>query len=763
MNDSLIRLRPRDDAQYVTQNRTALTTGVDGFIGDDTEHGLFVHQMRLLSRYRYLIDGKPPQAVSLSNVEQHSWLGYYTSPSPNPPAFNLAGPLGPGGRTAEETIELRLSRFVCDGFHEDADLTNFTLNAAVVNLEIAIDADFADPPETSGGDRRRQWRKADNGQWELLFDYHVEHEYAHQGEAGIARLHRGVIVRISQSSSAPVYERPHIRFRVEIPPQGCWHACLDIIPTIDGNPIGAERSCCSFAANDDEFAARRLTFLDSTTRFRAPDRSMTPIVIATLDRARRDLAALRLYDLDGPDGSWVPAAGLPVYQALFGRDTLTAGLQSALASIRLAPATLAAIAARQGAGFNDWRDEQPGRMLHQAETGPLAVLNFTPNALNYFTVTTAAFYPVVVATLWHWTGDKDLVRQFVPPALAGLQWLDDYSDLNGDGFYEYQTRSEQGVQNQAWKDSVDAIVQADGTQVEPPIATCEQQAYVYVAKMLFAEVLWSLDRKREARRLYRESRRLKRRFNEKFWMDDEGFVAMGLGPDGRQIRSIGSNASHCLAAGIVDDDRVKAVAARLLRPDMFTGWGVRTLASTNPAFDPYSYHRGSVWPVEHGTLAVGFARYGLFDEAHAICRAQFEAAGLFESCRLPELFAGHQRDNQHPFPACYPHANSPQAWSASAVFYMLQAILGLYPYAPLNVLMLDPHLPEWLPEITLDNLHVGKSVASIRFFRKGDRSNYEVIDKHGGLHVLRQPSPWSLTAGFGERIKDALASLLASR
>lgn len=197
---------------------------------------------------------------------------------------------------------------------------------------------------------------------------------------------------------------------------------------------------------------------------------------------------------------------------------------------------------------------------------------------------------------------------------------------------------------------------------------------------------------------------------------------------------------------------------------MFSGWGVRTLSSRHPAFNPYSYHLGSVWPVEQATFALGFMRYGLHEHVERICRAQFEAAGIFAARRLPELFSGHQRDAEHPFPAHYPGANSPQAWSASAVFCLLQAMLGLYPYAPLNMLLLDPHLPEWLPQITLANLRVGNATVTIRFHRKQNgASDYEVLDKRGSLHVLRQPSPWSLTATFAERLKDALVSLLPGK
>lgn len=273
-------------------------------------------------------------------------------------------------------------------------------------------------------------------------------------------------------------------------------------------------------------------------------------------------------------------------------------------------------------------------------------------------------------------------------------------------------------------------------------------------------MLWWLDEKDEARRLYREAVELKKRFNGAFWMEDEGFFAMGLDARGRQIRAIGSNPGHALAAGIVDDALVKRTAARLLAPDLWSGWGVRTLSTDNPAFNPYSYHRGSVWPVENGSFSLGFLRYGLHGELETLCRGQFEAARLFDFHRLPEVLSGHARDEAHPFPALYPQTNSPQAWSASAVLCLLQSLLGLYPYAPLKMLLLDPHLPEWLPEITVRNLRVGKASITLRFHRKGKESAYEILEQRGTLHVLRQPSPWSLTAGFAERVKDVLTSLL---
>jgi glycogen debranching enzyme len=399
-------------------------------------------------------------------------------------------------------------------------------------------------------------------------------------------------------------------------------------------------------------------------------------------------------------------------------------------------------------------------MLHEAHTGPLAMLNYNPRSRYYGAATTSSFYPVVVSELWHWTGNMREIKALLEPARRGLEWKDKYTDRFGDGFYDYQSLSSQGNRNQGWKDSGDAIVYEDGREVEPPISTCEEQAFVYVAKLRMSEMLWFMGDRDLARRYFHEASELKKRFNDCYWMPDKKFFALGLDAQRKQIKSISSNPGHLLASGIVEKDFAKAVASRLLRTDMFSGWGVRTLSSEHPAYDPYSYHRGSVWPVELGSFAMGMMRFGLISELHTIARAIFEASTLFDYNRLPECFSGHARDDQHPFPALYPKTNWPQAWSASSVFAILQAMLGLYPFAPTNLLLLDPHLPEWLPEMFVRNLHVGKATVSIRFYRKAASTHFDVLEKRGRLHVLRQPSPWSLTAGLGERIKDVMESLI---
>jgi glycogen debranching enzyme len=766
--DYLVRLRTRPNTLYVSQNQSVLATESDGFISDGADHGLFVHQTRLLSLYRYLINDRPWRAVALSNVEQHTWLGYYIA---LPPGVNEEHDPGSGQMEviSQQTLELRLSRYISDGLHEDVDITNFTQQKTAFTLTLEVDADFADIDETKGerqqkGDIKREWRET-GGLWELRFDYTVEHTYHNQEGTGTKRLHRGVALHVENAATAPSYGDKQISFDIELGPKGKWHACINLIPYIDGKALQQLYGCRSFVGTNSEYDRRRKIFLSEATTFTAPQsETLTPVVVGALEQAKRDLASLRLYNLDQGERAWTLCAGLPVFVALFGRDSLTAAWQAAIVSPDMMKGALPELARWQGREVNDWRDEQPGKMLHEAHTGPTKMLNISARLRYYGSITTSGFYPVAVSELWHWTGDRELIRPLIEPALKCLKWLDEYGDLDSDGFYEYLTRSEQGVVNQAWKDSADAIIYEDGSIVKAPIATCEEQGFAYLAKLHMSEVLWWMDEKDEAKRLFHEAEELKKRFNEAFWMEDEGFFALGLDPQKRQIKSITSNPGHCLATAIVDQALVPRTALRFIADDLFTGWGVRTLSSEHPAYNPYSYHRGSVWPVEHGTFAVAFARYGYHRVVELIAQGMFEAAALFDFYRPPELFSGHQRDEDHPFPAFYPQACSPQAWSASSVFCLLQAMLGLYPYAPLNMLLVDPFMPEWLPEITLANLRVGDAVVTIRFYRRENgKGDYEVLDKRGPLHVVRQPSPWSLTASFAERLKDVLTSLLPGK
>lgn len=766
---NLVRIHPRPETEYVAQGRTVFATGLDGFVSEGHFEGLWAFDTRLLSKYRWLVDGRRPIPVVVSNVEMHNSLGYYVALPGDVPRESADMGSGMVEEVSERTLELRIARFVGHGVHEDIDLENFTGLPLKFTLVLEVAADFADPHE-AGRQRRQQgnvteeWETFNEAVWELHFDYRATHQYSHQGNEGTAHLHRGVTLRFHHSGS-PAQHRPgHVSFSVELPPHGTWHTCLDLIPLIDGNLLEPAYGCYAFYSRDTELDRRRQIFLAEAAKFEAPGSAdLTHTVMTALTQAKRDLATLRLVDLDRGERAWVPAAGLPLYLALFGRDTLTAAWQTAPVSPDLMRGTLPELARWQGTEVNDWRDEQPGRMLHEAHAGPLAILQFNPRNRYYGAATTSVFYGFVLSELWHWTGDREVVAPLIGPALDALKWADQNA-LREDGFYYYQTRSTQGTKNQGWKDSGDAIIYDDGRIVPDPIATCEEQAFTYATKLHMAELLWWFDRKEEASALYHQASELKKRFNERFWMEDVGYFAMALDPDGRHVTSIGSDPGHCIASGIVDESLIERTAARLMAPDLFTGWGLRTLSREHVSFDPFSYHRGTVWPVEHGAFALGFYRYGLHHWVQALCRAQFEASELFDFCRLPECFSGHQRDRQRPFPAIYLKTNWPQAWTSSAMFSMLQAMLGVYAYAPLGLLLVDPHLPEWLPDITLHGIRVGEGSADVRFHRRPDgHSEYDVLGKRGGVRVVRQPSPWSMTADFKERLRDLAGSFVPGK
>ncbi|MFN2432739.1 MAG: glycogen debranching N-terminal domain-containing protein [Gemmatimonadota bacterium] len=764
---SLIQLAPHRHTIHVSQGRTVLATALDGFVHPGTEHGLFVHETRLLSCWRWRVDGRQPEAVAVSNVQPHSWLGYYVLVPPGQERENADCGSGQVPASAERTLELRIARHAGVGVHEDVDVTNFSDAATEFHLELELDADFADLVEATSGERRQhgertvRWEPAEDG-GSLTFIYRAEHAYCHPANAGTARLERGVRIEIDSRGAAPVREEGSIRFALRLAPGAGWHACARTVPLAGGEPLAGPHYGCYGGAEDTSWDRLRRGFLRESTGFHSgAARELAPIVVRGLQAAKRDLASLRLHDLDHRPDCWVLAAGLPAYVALYGRDVLTASWQMALAGPETMAGALEELPRWQGRVHDDWRDEDPGRMLHEAHTGPLEMLRFNPRERYYGSVTTSPAYAVVLSEYWHWTGDLATVRRLAPHAMRAIRWMDEHGDLDGDGLYEYRTRSPQGTRHQAWKDSADAIVDEDGSQVAPPIATCEEQGFAYLAKRHMAELLFWLDDREEARRLFREAGELKERFNERFWMEDERFVAMGLDAGKRPIRSLGSNAGHCVATEVLHRDRVPLVVDRLFAPDLFSGWGVRTLSADHPAFNPYSYHRGSVWPVEQAAFALGLVRYDLSKRLEQLVRGQVDALALFANDRLPEVFSGHARDERTPFPAFYPRANSPQAWSSSALLCMVQSLLGLYPYAPLNLLVVNPHLPEWLPELTLERLRVGEARVTLRFRRRSDgTTNFEVVEKRGRVFVVRQASPWSLTETWPGRLKDLLASLL---
>jgi glycogen debranching enzyme len=383
------------------------------------------------------------------------------------------------------------------------------------------------------------------------------------------------------------------------------------------------------------------------------------------------------------------------------------------------------------------RDAEPGKILHEMRYGELAHFKLIPHTPYYGTADATPLYLITLHAAWRATGDRSLLERHLSTAEGCLAWIDNYGDRDGDGFQEYQTRSDLGYENMAWKDSGDCVVYADGSLVKGPKALCELQGYVYDAWLRMAAVYDELGKPDRAQELRAKAQTLFDRFNEVFWDEEFGFYAFVLDGDKKKVLSVASNVGHCLFSGIVRQDRAKRVVERLMQPDMWSGWGIRTLSALNPAFNPYNYQTGSVWPHDNGIIALGFKRYGVGAEAAAIAHDISVAGSHFLSNQLPELYAGIQRDGGN-FPVQYIGANVPQAWAAGSSFMLIQAMLGVLPDAPRGRLFVYPELPAWLPDITLLDLMVGELRFDIRFWREQDETRFEVL-KGDATRVIRRP------------------------
>jgi glycogen debranching enzyme len=362
-----------------------------------------------------------------------------------------------------------------------------------------------------------------------------------------------------------------------------------------------------------------------------------------------------------------------------------------------------------------------------------------PHTPYYGTADATILYLIVLHDAWRWCGDQGLIERHLPTAEKCLEWIDAYGDRDGDGFQEYETRSSAGYENQGWKDSGEAVVYPDGSLVKGPKALCELQGYVYDAWLRMADVYDHIGNDGRAGELRGKARVLFRRFNEAFWDEDAGFYAYALDGKKKKVLSVASNPGHCLWSGIVPPDRAARVVQRLMKPDMWSGWGIRTLSSEHPSFNPYSYQNGSVWPHDNGIIALGFKRYGFAAEAARIARDVSQAGSFFMLHQLPELYAGIQRNDTN-FPVQYLGANVPQAWAAGSVFSFLQAILGIQPDAPNGRLYIDPVLPGWLPDLTLIDLRLGDKRFDLRFERTDEKTFCEVLKGDADTVTLRSSS-----------------------
>ncbi len=704
-------LRTRANQRFVYSGRSILITNIDGGVAGQEIEGFYVEDTRLLSRDEVTADGVPLTPIVAAPAGSDGFLAYAAVPE--------------SATVPTRSVYVEVARAVGDGLRTELRVENYhSRDVARFDLAIHLVADFADINETTTGRRQQTAEVAtswDVERRELVF------RYCHP------QLDRAVAIRVERAPAPVRFEGGALVVALELLPHRPVELHLVVEPIFDQQRRSAPPRV--FAGPTSDLARVRQRLRDEVPTLITTNATMA----RAWQTATEDLATLPLGLDPGPAA---PIAGIPLYQYFFGRDTLTIAWQALLAMPTMLRDTLRLNAAWQGAKIDDWYDEEPGKLLHQARSGPLSILGVDPVLRYYGDYATAPDFLIMLGQYLAWTDDRETIRELLPAARKAVDWLDRYGDLDGDGFLEYVTRSAKGVKNQGWKDSHDAIVDEHGELVPNPIATSELQGYWYAgleqaafAFLAAGDVGYALD-------LLAKAHALKRRFDRAFWLEEEGFYALGLGPDKRPIRSIASNAGHLLATGIVPQEKGARVVRRLMERDLFSGWGIRTLSSDHPAYNPFSYHLGSIWPVENGTFALGFARYGCFAELHRLAEGLFAAADLFVANRLPEAIGGLPRDELHPHPGIYPESNAPQGWSASMVVLLVQSLLGMRPVAPLGLLLIDPHLPPWLPDLRLNGVRVGQARVDLAFARTQDgATRWRVLRREGRIRVLRKPVP----------------------
>jgi glycogen debranching enzyme len=676
--------------------------------GPVSGEGLYASDTRHLSELRLTLGGVAPVLLSSTMESGHHAV------------INATNPQLRDGRRAhvpQDTLNVRRTLLVSDRLHYRVRVRNFQARAISTTVELSFGADFADVFEVRGVGRRTsgevQAPAFDGDSVRLAY-------VAADGER------RETLVSMSPLPAAVALERERAvaRWDIELGPRDVVELLITVEP--GGLPAGVEQTLAQAAARLD---AEHRAWVGACARITTDNELFDRLIDASV----RDLRAL-MTPIEG--GGELPAAGIPWYVAPFGRDSLLASCEALMINPQVARSTLLALAGLQAETDDAWRDAEPGKILHELRAGELARTGQIPHTPYYGTVDATPLFLMVAGGYYRWTHDVATMERLEPALDRALRWIDEWGDRDGDGFVEYEHRSPAGLANHGWKDSGDAIVHADGSLAQGPVALVEVQGYVYEAKLRTAEVYEALGDPARAAGLRAQAAELRAAFNDAFWDPDEGFLVLALDGAKAQVRSVTSNPGHCLYCGIVDEDKAALVAERLMAPDMFSGFGIRTLSSGSKAYNPMSYHNGSVWPHDNAIAAAGLKRYGVDAATARIATGLFDVAAGRRDFRLPELFCGFGREESRAIVA-YPVACIPQAWAATAPFMLLQALLGISASAPDRRLTVDrPCLPDWLDGVEIHGLPVGASQVSLAFRRNaGGSTGFSLLEHQGDVQV----------------------------
>ena len=648
-----------------------------GDILPGAEQGLFFRDTRFLSRFQLTVDGLDLEALAAQCLAPYA--GTFITRRP------------PRAGTADSTLLVVRHRYVGDGMREDIIVRNLGRETAGVLLLLEVDADFAGLFEVKEGRaRRRDAIEVSASATDLSMSY----QFGLDSRA----------VRVSGDTEAKAVPG-QITWQLVVEPRTYVTVSVQVIPAQDGVEV-LPRYAPGQPIETSQPAARHEAWRQAAPLVSTPEERLGSLLATSAE----DIGALRMFDPDHPDRV-VVAAGVPWFMTLFGRDSLLTSWMLLPVDPTVALGTLQTLAQLQGDKVDPLTEEEPGRILHEVRAGPDAEMALGGGNLYYGSIDSTPLFVMLLGELRRWGLATSQVDALVRHADRALEWMEQFGDRDGDGFIEYQRATDRGLVNQGWKDSFDGINFATGELAQPPIALAEVQGYAYaafLARAHFAREVGDVDL---TRHWSERARRLKQQFNEAFWLPDRGHFAVALDAEKRQVDALASNMGHCLWTGIVDQDKAASVARHIMSPEMFTGFGVRTLASTMGAYNPMSYHNGSVWPHDNAIVAAGLMRYGFVTEAQRIVLGLLDASEQIRS-RLPELFCGFDRQ-EFDLPVAYPTSCSPQAWSAAAPLYLLRTLLRFDPWVPFGRVWCDPAVPEQFLPLRIDRIDLAGTKVSI--------------------------------------------------
>jgi len=668
--------------------------------------GLFVRDMRVLSRFELLVDGRPVEALAAMATDPFS--------------ATFVSRAAPRGGRADSHIMVVRSRYVGQGMREDVVLRNYGAESTVVRVEFIVDADFADLFAVKEGrteEREGEVVRSVDGNVLAL-------SYKRGG------IDRGVQLRFTCPTGDGEFRLTEdlASCEVLVPASGSWSACVEVVPVIETSLVVPRYRCGQPV--DRATPSERL----AVWRARVPNVASDYEDLCTVvRRSAEDLGALRIFDPDFPDRV-VVAAGAPWFMTIFGRDSILTAWMALIVDPELALGVLQTLARFQGTEVDPRRDEQPGRILHEMRFGAdSSPMSLGGGDIYYGSVDATPLFVMLLGELRRWGLATELVDELLPNAERALQWIAEYGDIDGDGYVEYARATDRGLAHQGWKDSWDGIRYADGRVAQAPIALCEVQAYVYGAYLARAHFAKEAGDDATYEDYQKRAAELKVAFNRDFWLEERGWFAVGLDEDKRPIDSLASNMGHCLWTGIVDEDKAEAVARHLVGPQMFSGWGIRTLATNMAGYNPISYHCGSVWPHDTAIIASGLGRYGFDVAAERLILSLFDAA-MAQSGRLPELFSGLSR-SELPLPVAYPTSCSPQAWAAASPLLCLRTLLRFDPWIPYGKTWLSPTVPPEIRHLRVEGIPLAGSRVDVEY----DNGTVQVDGLPPGIELIERP------------------------